>query len=138
MNPTAPIENDVSLPRLYALRAMYLLLVVGGGVAFLPQLFRHEPTARGVLPSLLAAVWVLSCFGLRYPLKMLPILLFELVWKTIWLVDYGLPQWRAGVRTATFTEDFKAIVAGPVLVLLVVPWGYVYRRYVTERGARWR
>ena len=72
----APIESEVSLTRLYILRAMYLLLIVGGGIAFLPQLIVHEPTARGVIPSMLGGVWLLACFGLRYPLQMLPVLLF--------------------------------------------------------------
>ena len=43
----APVEREVSLVRLYVLRAMYLVLAIGGGIAFLPQLFGHEPTARG-------------------------------------------------------------------------------------------
>jgi hypothetical protein len=134
----APIESEVSLPRLYVLRAMYLVLVIGGGIVFLPQLIGHEPTARGVIPSMLAGMWVLACFGLRYPLQMLPILLFELAWKTIWLVDYGLPQWRAGVNTLAFKEDFKAIALGPVVFILVIPWGYVLRHYLKKPGARWR
>jgi hypothetical protein len=54
----------------------------------------------------------------------LPIPLFELVWKTIWLIDYGLPQWMAGVRTAQFTEDFKAIALAPVIFIAIIPWGY--------------
>jgi hypothetical protein len=69
---------------------------------------------------------------------MLPILLFELAWKTIWLVDYGLPQWRAGVNTPVFKEDFKAIALGPVVFILVIPWGYVFRHYLKKPGARWR
>src|SRR5271167_2123202 len=95
----APVESGVSLARLYVLRAMYLVLAIGGGIAFLPQLIGHEPTARGVIPSMLAAMLLLACFGLRYPLQMPPILLFELAWKTIWLLDYGLPQRMAGVNT---------------------------------------
>ncbi len=43
-----PVESEVSLARLYVLRAMYLLLVIGGGIVFLPQLIGHEPSARGV------------------------------------------------------------------------------------------
>ena len=57
--------------------------------------------------------------------------------KTIWLIDYGLPQWRAGVNTAVFTEDFKAIAFAPVLLILIVPWGYVFRHYLKKPGARW-
>ena len=133
----APVESEVSLARLYLLRAMYLVLVIGGGIAFLPQLFGHEPTARGVIPSMLAAMWLLACFGLRYPLQMLPILLFELAWKTIWLIDYGLPQWMAGVNTPQFKEDFKAIALGPVIFMLIIPWGYVIRHYLKKPGACW-
>ena len=139
-SPTPPvqIDSEVSLARLYVLRAMYLVLVIGGGIAFLPQLIGHEPMARGVIPSMLAGMWVLACFGLRYPLQMLPILLFELAWKTIWLVDYGLPQWRAGVNTPVFKDDFKAIALGPLVFILVIPWGYVFRHYLKKPGARWR
>ncbi|HWC97137.1 MAG TPA: hypothetical protein VG456_10315 [Candidatus Sulfopaludibacter sp.] len=134
----ASVESHVSLARLYVLRAMYLVLAIGGGIAFLPQLIGHEPTARGVIPSMLAGMWLLACFGLRYPLQMLPILLFELAWKTIWLVDYGLPQWMAGVNTPVFKEDFKMIALGPVIFTLVIPWGYVYRHYLKNPGTRWR
>lgn len=136
--PPTPIDCEVSLAWLYVLRTMYLVLVIGGGIAFLPQLIGHEPAARGVIPSMLAGMWVLACFGLRYPLQMLPILLFELVWKTIWLVDYGLPQWRAGVNTPVFKDDFKAIALGPLVFILVIPWGYVFRHYLKKPGARWR
>lgn len=134
----ASVVSEVSLVRIYVLRAMYLVLAIGGGIAFLPQLVGHEPTARGVIPSMLAGMWLLACFGLRYPLQMLPILLFELAWKTIWLVDYGLPQWRAGVTSPVFKEDFKAIALGPVIFILVIPWGYVYRHYVKNPGQGWR
>ena len=129
VSPAAPasIESEVSLARLYVLRALYLLLVIGGGLVFLPQLIGHEPTARGVIPSMLGGLWVLACFGVRYPLQMLPILLFELLWKTIWLIDYGLPQWMAGVNTAQFTEDFKAIAPVPAILIAIIPWGYVFQ-----------
>lgn len=131
-----PIASEVSVARLYVLRAMYLLLVVGGGIVFLPQLIGHEPTARGVIPSMLGALWALACFGLRYPLQMLPILLYELVWKTVWLIDYGLPQWRAGVHTTQFREDFTSIALG-IIVIPIIPWGYVVRHYFKKPGARW-
>jgi hypothetical protein len=135
---TNAAEGGVSLARLYVLRATYLLLVVGLGAMILPSLVRHEPLARGVIASLLGAVWVLAFVGLRYPLQMLPILMFELVWKTIWLIAFGLPQWSSGQVPPTFAEDFPNIVFGVVLMPLVIPWGYVYRHYVKQRADRWR
>ena len=130
-------EDEVSLFRLYVLRAMYLVLVVGLGAMIAPEILGHEPTSRGVTPSLLGAVWLLAFLGLRYPLAMLPLLMFELAWKTIWMLAYGLPQWSTGQFPPTFAEDSFNIAFGAVL-LFVIPWGYVWRHYVKRPGARWR
>ena len=131
-------ENEVSLLRLYVLRATYLLLVVGVGAMILPPLIVHEPTARGVIPSLLGGVWVLAFLGLRYPLQMLPLLMFEFAWKAIWFLDFGLPQWSSGQTPPTFAEDFFNVGVGVILMPLVIPWGHVWRHYVKASGNRWR
>ena len=123
------MDDRVSLLRLYVLRATYLLLVVGLGAMIVPPILSHEPAARGVIPSLLGAVWVLAFLGLRHPLRMLPVLMFELAWKAIWLVFFGLPQWSSGIRPPTFAEDAANITAGVILMPLVIPWGYVWRHY---------
>jgi hypothetical protein len=132
------VESEISLTRLYVLRATYLLLIVGLGAVILPPLLSHEPMARGVIPSLLGAVWALAFVGLRYPLQMLPLLMFEFAWKALWLIDYGLPQWSSGQLPPTFAEDFQNIALGVILMPLVIPWGYVYRHYVKQRANRWR
>jgi len=133
-----PAEGDVSLLRLYILRATYLLLVAGLGQMILPELASHEPLARGVVPSLLGGIWLLALVGLRYPLRMLPLLMFEFVWKAVWLFDYGLPQWYSGHFPQTFAGDFQAIAAGVILMPIVIPWGYVYRHYFRASGDRWK
>ena len=130
-------DNEVSLFRLYVLRCMYLVLVVGLGAMIVPEILGHELTSRGVIPSLLGAVWLLAFLGLRYPLAMLPLLMFELAWKAIWMIAYGLPQWSAGQYPPTFAEDSFNIAFGAVL-LFVIPWRYVWRQYVREPGDRWR
>src|SRR3954447_6220116 len=63
----ASLESEVSLTQLYLLRAMYLLLVIGGGIMFLPQLIGHEPTARGVIPNMLGALWGACMFRASVP-----------------------------------------------------------------------
>ena len=129
-------EDGVSLVRLYILRAMYLLMIVGLGALVVPEILSHEPASRGVIACLLGGLWVLAFLGLRYPVEMLPLLMFELVWKTIWMIAYGLPQWSSGRRPPTFDEDFLNIGWGAIL-LFVIPWGYVWRHYVTRSGTRW-
>ena len=131
-------EGEVSLFRLYVLRAAYLLLIVGLGAMIVPEIVSHGLTTRGVIPSLLGAVWALAFLGLRYPRQMLPLLLFEFVWKAIWMVAYGLPQWSAGAFPQTFAEDSYNIAFGVILMPLVIPWGYVWRHYMQQPADRWR
>ncbi|MGA8277621.1 MAG: hypothetical protein WB784_05435 [Rhodanobacteraceae bacterium] len=134
----ANVAQEVSLARIYVLRAIYLLLVIGLGGMIVPGLVSHPVISRGVIPSLLGALWLLAFFGLKYPLEMLPLLMFEFAWKSIWMMAYGLPQWSAGQLPPTFAEDFFNIGVGVILMPLVIPWGYVYRHYLKQSGARWR
>jgi hypothetical protein len=134
----ANVAQEVSLARIYVLRATYLLLVIGLGGMIVPEVVSHPVISRGVIPSLLGAVWVLAFVGLKYPLQMLPLLMFEFAWKSIWMLAYGLPQWYAGQLPATFAEDSFNIGVGVILMPFVIPWGYVYRHYVKQSGARWR
>ena len=134
----ATAAGDVPLWRLYVLRATYVLLVVGVGAMILPPLIDHAPSARGVIPSLLGGVWLLAFVGVKYPLQMLPLLMFEFAWKTVWLLAFGFPQWSSGHMPPTFAEDVVNIMAGVILMPLVIPWGYVYRHYIKQPGNRWR
>lgn len=136
---TVPARPDaVPLWRLHVLRATYLLLVVGVGAMILPVIVSHEPTARGVIPSLLCGVWLLAFVGLKLPLRMLPLLMFEFAWKTVWLLAFGLPQYFSGQQPPTFAEDFFNIAVGVILMPIVIPWGYVWRHYVKAPAERWR
>ena len=136
--PAAPEEDGVSLFRLYLLRAAYLLLIIGLGGLIVPQIVSHPITDRGVIAALLGAIWLLAFLGLRYPLQMLPLLLFEFAWKLIWVLAYGLPQWSAGQLTPVTSEDLTNTLVGVILMPLVIPWPYVWRHYVNQPGTRWR
>lgn len=131
-------DSEVSLVRLYLLRGMFLVFAVGGFFVHPQWLVDPDPTARGMIDGMLAGLWVMSFFGLRYPLQMLPIFLFEFVWKTIWLLAFGLPQWMAGRVDPQLSEDLWLIGGGPILFGLIIPWGYVWRHYIKEPSERWR
>ena len=131
-------QNELSLFRLYVMRAIYLLIGLGEGSQIAPALFVHEPTARGVIPALLAGMCLLMLLGLRYPRQMLPLLLFELAWKYIWFFAFGLPQWFSGQQPPTFAEDFFNIGFGVIIMPFVIPWGYFWRHYVLALGDRWK
>ena len=136
--------NEVSLFRLYLLRALYLLFVVGLGIVWWPevihQLLYQEQSwelMAGVVASMLTAFSVLSILGLRYPLQMLPLLLWELVWKSIWLIVVALPLWLAGqMDESTWATAYACLFV--LIVPFVIPWRYVFTHYVKKRGDRWR
>ena len=73
-----------------------------------------------------------------YPLKMLPLLFFELVGKSMWLLMWGLPRWSTGQLTPDRRETLIACLVGIVLVPLVMPSGDVLNRYVKAPGDPWR
>jgi hypothetical protein len=50
---------------------------------------------RGLAKSMLAALALMSLLGVRYPLQMLPLMLYEIAWKTIWLVLIAGRAWMA-------------------------------------------
>lgn len=132
--------REISTLRLYVLRATYLLIVVGLGFQIWPGIFnppRDLEHMRGVVRSLLAAISLLAAVGLRYPLQMLPLLLFELVWKSIWILAIGLPLWSADQLDAATRQTWNDCLFGIVLFLLVIPWGYVLTHYVSQPGDRW-
>ena len=135
--------SEVSTFRLYLLRAMYVFTVVGLAIEKLPALLHPANLSPGdsVILSVLGATALLAVVGIRYPLKMLPLLFFEFVWKSIWILVFGLPPSLSGGLdpSASFggTETLIACLVGVVLVPLVTPWGYVLEHYFRAPGARW-
>ena len=105
-----------------------------------PLIINHAgpgPLFEGVETCMLVALSLLSFLGLRYPLQMLPILLFELAWKFIWMAVVVLPLWTADqLDPATLSVFYSCLVV--LIVLAVIPWRYVVANYVTKQGDRWR
>ena len=133
--------TEVSTLRLYLMRATYLLIFVGLGFTIWPGIIHHAKAvdlSDSVVSSLLAAVSVLAAFGIRYPLKMLPLLLFELIWKSIWLIAFALPLWSAHQIDAETGETFNACLMGIVILPIAIPWPYVLTTYVKKPGDRWK
>ncbi len=129
----------MSLLRLHALRAGYLLLVVGLGLTVWPGIIHHDrpwTLSVGVVRCMLGALSLLSVLGLRYPLKMLPLLLFELAWKSIWLVVVALPAWSAHQMDAGTLETARECLMAVIFIVLI-PWPYVWTTYIAEPGDRW-
>lgn len=132
--------SRVSAFRLNLLRVAYLVLIVGLGMVVWPQIIDRVYSMKidsGVVICMLWALSVLSILGLRYPLQMLPLLLFELTWKSAWLLSVALPHWMRGQWNHDLASTTFA-VALEVVFLPLIPWSYVFDHYVKKNGDRWR
>jgi hypothetical protein len=139
INPS--LVPELSLFRLYLLRAMYLLIGLAQGSQTWPAIIHHvKPWDfwHGVGMSFLGALTALSLLGVRYPVKMMPLLLFELAWKLLWVLVIWLPLWLTHRVDPITADNFFSIFLGVVLVPLVLPWGYVWKNFVAASGDRWK
>lgn len=131
--------STISPLRLNLLRLAYLLLVAGLGSIIWPDILDPSKSwslMSGVVKCMLAALSALAILGLRYPLQMLPLLFFEIGWKTIWLARIALPQSTAGTLDQATTQTLFECAA-VVILLPLIPWDHVYRTYLAKPGDPW-
>ena len=120
------------------MRAGYLLMVVGLMIVKWPLLLEAAsmPVMDGVIVCILTAMSLLALLGLRYPIGMLPILLFESLWKVLWLGIVALPHLINNDMDSA-TADMMFSVLFVISILAVTPWDYVWKRFALGRGDKW-
>jgi len=76
---------------------------------------------------------VISIIGIRRPLRMLPIVLFEIVYKTAWLIIVALPLYQrnelAGTPSGSMADNFMLVI----LPIVAMPWRYFFRKYIVDK-----
>lgn len=124
---------ELSRFQLQLLRAMYLILVIGQaittwpGILFAPQ---SSADSHTVVSAFLGALSLLALLGLRYPIKMLPLLFFEFIWKAIWALAFALPAWLDGGLDDYAAGVMFAVGFGLIITPLTIPWKYVVKQYL--------
>jgi len=131
---------DLPLYRLHIMRAGYLFMGLGLALVKWPLIVNGAaslPLFEGVVACLLTAMSLLAFLGLRNPVRMLPILLFEVMWKVLWLATVALPRALDG-KLDTATQEVLINCSFVVVIVAVIPWRYAWRQYVSSTGERWR
>ena len=138
-SPTERSAAQLPVWRLNVLRVGYSVVGVGIAVTRWPLLRDHESWGlkEGTVVCMLVAMSVLALLGLRYPTRMLPILLFEVGWKLTWLAIVALPLWLDGNLDAA-TREQAAEVLWVAIIVAVIPWRHVASQYLTARDETWR
>ena len=134
------VDEGLSTSRLNVMRLGYAFMGVGLVIVRWPRLIQDAPSLplmEGVVTCLLTAMSLLAFLGLRYPARMLPILLFEVTWKVIWIAAVAVPHLVAGDMNAA-TRDVLFNCSLVVVIIAVIPWRYAWRRYARTPGDAWR
>jgi len=133
------VAEVLSTRRLNVMRFGYAFMGVGLVIVKWPLLLDAPslPVMDGVVTCLLTAMSLLAFLGLRYPSQLLPILLFEVAWKVLWIVAIGVPHLVSGDMNAE-TREVLFNCSFVVVIIAVIPWGYAWRRYARTPGDAWR
>jgi hypothetical protein len=133
------LQPDLALWRVNLMRGGYLLMAVGLALVKWPLLGQAAslPVWEGVTLSLLTAMSLLAVLGVLHPVKLLPVLLFETMWKVLWLGLVALPHAIAGDMSSAMTEILVNF-SPEVVIIAVTPWDYVWRTYGRARVEAWR
>ncbi len=122
------------------LKGMYIYTIVGAGLLglvivlkpnMINTLFKfdcQEPFLTGVIGSVWLAFGILSIFGLRSPLKFVPVLVMQLFYKSIWIVGVVIPllfSAKISYNDVLFILIMLTYVVGD---LIAIPFRYIFSK----------
>ncbi len=129
--------NQVGKVQLILLKIFYISL--GFGFLFLAtsNIFDSKGTIGNLADigkSVLAAMAFLCLIGFFRPLKTLLLLLFSVVWKSIWLIVFVIPAYLGG-NLDEFTKNiFLPVSIGLIITAAVIPWKYMANIYLAPQA----
>lgn len=88
----------------------------------------NEPLA-GVAFSFWFAYGLLCLLGLKHPLKLLPVLLLQFTYKSIWIFAVGFPLFTLDQMTPRSYELLYGNAVYVLLDLIILPWGYIFKHF---------
>jgi len=133
------MENNSSI-RWGWLRAMYLYTIFGAGgfglaVLFFPSKIQsllrfppQDPVTLGLYGSVALASGLVAILALRSPLKFVPLLLLQLVYKPIWLIVVAIPLFIKGqfpLYVVFISAVFITYIVGN---LIAIPFSFLFSK----------
>lgn len=117
--------------RTYLLQFIYLATAVSVGFQAWREILMPEGTwdpIYGVTYSVWAAYALLMLLGIRYPYKLLPLMVLQFLYKLIWVVGVYYPLYTSGKPAGE--ELFLSWRVAILVELIVIPWGHFYTSYI--------
>jgi hypothetical protein len=125
--------------QIYLLRLVFALTFVLIGMFSWTSIINHEGEWKPVTAvafCMWASYSTMSVLGVIRPLKMLPVILLQIFYKTIWLIIVAYPLWASGKLAGSDAEQMTKDFLWIVLPIVAMPWGYFFRSFMVRRAKR--
>ncbi len=119
--------------KIYVLKLFFSLMFLLAAKDAWTELITHEGEWNpevAVAWCAIAAYTTLSGIGIFRTVKMLPIMLFMILYKSLWVIFVAYPLWQNGTLAGTETEEWLQVFMPVVLPIIFMPWKYVFRTYI--------
>jgi len=116
-----------------AMRVGYVLVCALVGYRSWTSIITHQGAwdpLQAAAMSMWASSSLLSLIGIVHPLRMLPLVRFEIGYKLIWLAAVAWPLWAANQLANSPAENMAYAFLWVVPPIVLMPWGYVFRKFV--------
>ncbi len=104
---------------IYLLRLLYSLMFVGVALEAWGTIVTHQGPWDHT-----------KAVGLIRPLRWLPIVIFMIFYKTLWVIVVAYPLWRVGALAGSPADEMAHVFVWAPVITLIVPWVYVFKHYV--------
>ena len=120
---------------IYLLRLVYFLTAFAVGSEVWTHIFTYAGPwdhVKAVAFCAWAAYSALSILGLVNPLRMLPIIMFIIFYKTIWLILIAYPLWSSDKLAGSPAEQMTYTFLWIPLAIVAMPWRYFFTHFVLK------
>jgi hypothetical protein len=122
--------------QIYLLRLLYLLMFLVLGSNVWTHIVTHDGpwnSDEAVAWSVFAGFSLLAVLGIIRPLRMLPLVLLEIVYKLLWLALVAYPLWSEDRLAGSPAEERTYAFLWVVLSIIAMPWRYAFDHYIRGR-----
>jgi len=133
------MKNDASVRRGW-LKAMYVLTFIFGGgfgfaALFVPAVVRsqfrfpaQDPASLGLYGSFALASGLVAILALGSPLKFVPLLFVQLIYKPIWLIVVAIPLFLKGQFPFYIVVNSVIFLIFIIGDIIAIPFSYLFSK----------
>lgn len=128
-------ENYEGVRRIniYVMRLFFALMFVFVATDSWTVILNHKgdwDPVRAVAWCSWTAYSTMALLGVFHTLRMLPIMIFMIFYKGLWLTVVAYPLWSAGTLKGSPAEEMANMFSAIIIPILFVPWKYVFKKYI--------